>query len=56
MRFDDYSWWFFTKPSEKYGRQIGSSPQGAKGENKKYLKFHHRFDEDEEVLPLKIST
>ena len=22
-----YSWWFFTNPSEKYARQIGSFPQ-----------------------------
>ena len=32
------SWWFFTNPSEKYVRQIGSFPQGSGVNIKKYVK------------------
>ncbi len=31
-------WWFFTNPSQKYARQIGSFPHQNRDENKTYLK------------------
>jgi len=37
------SWWL-NHPFEKYDRQIGSSPQGFLGENKKDLSCHQLDD------------